>query len=62
MSKSKSCQWNPWLRINLRGFCLVGKSCKLYLNAANVPLNSAKVLTFVNPRQGLFFHFKVQKR
>ena len=42
MNKSKICPSNGWLMINHRGFCLVGKFCKLYLNAANVLLHSAK--------------------
>ena len=37
-----ACQSNGWLMTNRRGFCLVGKLCKLYLNAANVPVHSAK--------------------
>ena len=42
MNKSKVCQSNGCLMMNRRWFCLVGKFCKLYLNAVNVPFNSAK--------------------
>ena len=43
INKSKICQSNGWLMINRRGFCLVGKFCKVYLNTAKVILNSAKL-------------------
>ena len=43
MCGTYACQSNGWLMMNRRGFGVVGKLCKLYLNAANVPVHSAKL-------------------